>query len=208
MQGRCFSKKPKVSLFHSRSLMSIDPRTLANDPTIVENVEKASTRLVCQAILDFALIARDQFLLATRGEVFRVRIVFRRLKALANKRVQHCDFAGNFLYLGRLSDVRPSGAAIQRAMGPRSQAISACWESKEPIQPRMLGRYPDSGHFDVTQQVAIAQGNGPLPGRYGHRSFQKVVGSWHHRCPDRIATEGGSRLSKGKLDLDSQLRQE
>jgi hypothetical protein len=44
--------------------MSIDPRTLTNDTTIVENVEKASTRLVCQAVLDFAPIARDQFLIA------------------------------------------------------------------------------------------------------------------------------------------------
>ncbi|MHB1422786.1 MAG: BglI family type II restriction endonuclease [Gemmataceae bacterium] len=44
--------------------MSIDPRTLTNDTTIVENVEKASTRLVCQAVLDFASIAREQFLLA------------------------------------------------------------------------------------------------------------------------------------------------
>lgn len=45
-------------------MMSIDPRTLTNDPAIVENVEKASTRLVCQAVLDFASIAKEQFLLA------------------------------------------------------------------------------------------------------------------------------------------------
>lgn len=44
--------------------MSIDPRTLTHDTEIIEKVEKASTRLVCQAILDFAQIAKEQFLLA------------------------------------------------------------------------------------------------------------------------------------------------
>jgi Type II restriction enzyme SfiI len=44
--------------------MSIDPGSLANDTEIIERIEKASARLVCQAILDFASVARDQFKLA------------------------------------------------------------------------------------------------------------------------------------------------
>jgi Type II restriction enzyme SfiI len=44
--------------------MSIDPGALANQPAIIEDIEKSSTRLVCQAVLDFAQIAKQQFLLA------------------------------------------------------------------------------------------------------------------------------------------------
>jgi hypothetical protein len=44
--------------------MSIDRVTLSNSPDIIESVEKASTRLVCQAILDFAGVAKEQFALA------------------------------------------------------------------------------------------------------------------------------------------------
>jgi hypothetical protein len=44
--------------------MSIDPTNLATQLEVIENIEKASTRMVCQAILDFAPIARDQFALA------------------------------------------------------------------------------------------------------------------------------------------------
>src|SRR5580658_3466344 len=44
--------------------MSIDPTNLMNQPDVIENIEKASTRMVCQAVLDFAGIARDQFALA------------------------------------------------------------------------------------------------------------------------------------------------
>ncbi|MBX9679445.1 MAG: SfiI family type II restriction endonuclease [Gemmataceae bacterium] len=47
--------------------MSIDPKTLAAHPdrvAILENIEKASTRMVCQAVLDFSEIAKKQFTLA------------------------------------------------------------------------------------------------------------------------------------------------
>jgi hypothetical protein len=44
--------------------MSIDPITLAGQTDIIENIEKASARLVCQAVLDFAKVARQQFSLA------------------------------------------------------------------------------------------------------------------------------------------------
>jgi hypothetical protein len=47
--------------------MSIDPKDLLNDPqsaVIIENVEKASARMVCQAVLDFADVAKKQFSLA------------------------------------------------------------------------------------------------------------------------------------------------
>jgi hypothetical protein len=41
--------------------MSIDPTDLTNQPDLIENVEKASTWMVCQAILDFTPVAREQF---------------------------------------------------------------------------------------------------------------------------------------------------
>ncbi len=47
--------------------MSIDPKNLATHPdrvAIIENIEKASTRMVCQAVLDFAEVAKKQFALA------------------------------------------------------------------------------------------------------------------------------------------------
>lgn len=44
--------------------MSIDPVSLANRADIIENIEKASARMVCQAMLDFAPIAKEQFFLA------------------------------------------------------------------------------------------------------------------------------------------------
>jgi len=44
--------------------MSIDPTSLTNQAPIIEDIEKSSTRMVCQAVLDFAPIAQQQFSLA------------------------------------------------------------------------------------------------------------------------------------------------
>src|SRR5581483_5903505 len=44
--------------------MSIDPATLLNEPEIVEAIEKASTRMVCQALWDFVSVAAETFHLA------------------------------------------------------------------------------------------------------------------------------------------------
>ena len=44
--------------------MSIDPTTLTNQAAIIEDIEKAPTRMVCQAVLDFAPVAKQQFSLA------------------------------------------------------------------------------------------------------------------------------------------------
>jgi len=44
--------------------MSIDPNSLTTRPEVIEAVEKASTRMVCQAVMDFAGVAKKQFALA------------------------------------------------------------------------------------------------------------------------------------------------
>lgn len=44
--------------------MSVDPSTLTDQPDMIEDIEKASTRMVCRAVQDFATVARDQFALA------------------------------------------------------------------------------------------------------------------------------------------------
>jgi hypothetical protein len=44
--------------------MSVDPSALASQLDVIEDIEKASTRMVCRAIQDFAIVARDQFALA------------------------------------------------------------------------------------------------------------------------------------------------
>jgi hypothetical protein len=47
--------------------MSIDPKDLPSHPQkveIIENIEKASARMVCQAVYDFADVAKKQFSLA------------------------------------------------------------------------------------------------------------------------------------------------
>lgn len=44
--------------------MSVDPTTLVNQLDVIEDIEKASTRMVYRAVQDFAAVARDQFALA------------------------------------------------------------------------------------------------------------------------------------------------
>jgi Type II restriction enzyme SfiI len=44
--------------------MSIDPTSLQQQHDIIENIEKSSARMVCQAVWDFVAVARETFALA------------------------------------------------------------------------------------------------------------------------------------------------